>query len=308
MQTLGDEYGISKEAIRITLKNSSLTASNSALEVAKEINTLSRYLNTIKLSTLEEVCTLLTNNGFSCQNPREAALAIVIASDFGENNNEFNIIKFGCGKTSEFVFSASKKIEKQLYNMRGKAIKEIKKCGGCNLSHLHSEVLKLSSDKQPSKKLLKAILAPCDSNDIRVTADDFYFHTSRNKIISRVLKASAVFDFACPEKLSDAINQSIQHRCKGATMLSAEQLTGMITESEIGSVKGDFIHFLKRKVETELYKGERDIAVELRANPGMELPEIESIVASSGLSKASVFQLCSISPLITKKGKRYYSV
>lgn len=308
MQSLGDFYGVSKEAIRITLKNSLEQSSKEAMFLLKDIDRLAQYLNTVQLSTLEELTVFLSNNGFYCENNEEAALAVAIANEFSSIEHDFRIHRFGDSEQCNHIFSSGDAADKILSKAKLVSVKKIKKDGGSHIDTIMEVVKSLPLEITPSKKVVKAFLNPSSSNDIKSTDNEFYFHTRRNKILSRVLKAASVFESASPTLLTEAINQSVQHRCKDATRLTEHDLICMISEFGIGSVENHKIKFIAKDPESDFYSGEMEIVERLKLEPGMELPDIENEIASLGLSKASVFQLCSISPLIAKQGRKYFSV
>lgn len=295
MKELGEEFGITKEAVRIILEKNKLKVESSAGSVAHFFDDLCK--ETIKQTPIgfERLKEAMLQKGFDLEGLNEKSFVSCISMFSRKNKDSLCIQPVGSG----FIICDSNKrglvleIEKQSRN-------ESSKNGYVNTTELSK---KLGKSKISVKTQSIIDILNCIDGAAWISKRNVTFIDSRNKVLTRVKKIAAFRKEVNVKRACDAINQSISHRDRSFKDLEPSVLIKIIKLCIDCKVSSTDIIF-NDKPAVSFSEIESDICSLLQSSGELELMDIEDKI-SNKYTKAAIYQACSLSPLIVKNKKTY---
>ncbi len=295
MKELGDEFGITKEAVRIILEKNTLKIESSAGSVAHIFDSICKQILKVAPVSYNRLQSLALSSGFDLEGLSAKSLVAAVSIFSRKHKDKLAYHSFG---DDYIIFEKGSsdlvtKIEKV-------ARLECSKNGFANTADVakKSSTPKIKINSQSVTDVLT-----CIKGSVWISKRHVTFIDSRNKVLTRVKKIAAFRDVVSTHKACDAINQSISHRDKNFKDLAPSALVKIIQLCINCKIVDSKIHFLE-KPNIALSEIEKDIYNLLLQKPSLELIDIENLIGKNH-SKAAIYQACSLSPLIVKNRKHY---
>ncbi|MFS1429059.1 hypothetical protein LMH73_018410 [Vibrio splendidus] len=296
MRELGEENGITKEAIRIILERNKLKVESGASKVAYIFDELAKEITKLAPVRIGRLQEKLLERGYDIGNLCEKGIVESIAIFSRKHKNSVFV---DCINGTSIICDSSKP----------EAAKEIEKIARSESSRngyasTSTITVKASLVAGSIKSSAVVDVLSCLNEATWISKRFVTFIDSRNRVISRIRKIASLKDTASLKRTCDAINQSISHRDKAFSKIDTSILTKLLLASAPDCIvdKG-VINFINVE-KTQINDIEMEIHNLLLEHGALELVNIESLVTQIH-SKASIYQSCSLSPLILKKAKLY---
>ncbi len=300
MQEIGNTYGITKEAIRVILEKNLVTVKKEALNHMSVFNSIHKVIEAESIIEVNDAKSKIENLGVCLESitMNELISAINLFSADGK-------IVYST-RLGEMYFLCSDETSKSDILKSPAIIKKINTIDGFVDTNYNYKSMFVSEVSTKTKnKIVFSAVKSCDCFT-SIGDDKYIVNDERSKVLIRIKKASMFYDKVDVKLLSFAINQSILHRNKNFKELSYKVISLIITSLNFGEIVNGICNFKSKVNMIELPSQDVIIANIVRENKKIELKDIECEITDLHLSKATVYQACSLSPLIYKKGRSYF--